>query len=304
MTDQDFNPPIGIAEDLEPGLRRVVAPNPSPMTFRGTNTYVLGTDKIVVIDPGPDDRRHLGALGQAIGSSTVSHILVTHAHLDHAPLAAALALKTGAPVLAFGSARAGRRPIMETLAAQGLSGGGEGIDQTFTPDRCLQDEEVIETPIGAIEAVWTPGHLSNHMCFRWNGACFTGDHVMGWASSLVSPPDGDLTAFMMSCDRLSAYPDRIYYPGHGAPIADPKARLDWLIAHRKGREAAILERLSKGPAAPDKIAQDIYLETPPALLPAATRNVFAHLIDLSERGVVHPDPTLSQDSTFHLSARK
>ena len=286
---------------LEPGLRRVLAPNPSPMTERGTNTYLVGEGRVAVIDPGPADPGHLAAILAALApGERVEQILVTHAHKDHSPLARPLAERTGAPVLAFGRHDAGRSPVMARLAAAGLEG-GEGIDADFAPDEVLADGAAVEGDGWRIEAVWTPGHLSNHLCFAWEGALFTGDHVMGWASSLVSPPDGDLTAFMASCARLADRSDRVYFPGHGAPVADPAARIAWLIGHRRAREAQILDELAAGPAAPAALTRAIYRDTPAPLLPAAERNVLAHLIDLTERGLAAPAGALTAASVFGLA---
>ena len=300
-----FDPPTGIAEMLEPGLRRIVAPNPSPMTYRGTNTYLLGTRDLAVIDPGPDSAAHLAAILSAIGTGQrVTHIIVSHAHLDHSPLARPLSQKTGAPVYAFGPASAGRSDVMAQLAAGGLAGGGEGIDADFAPDETLHDGATLNTPDWTLEALHTPGHIGNHLCLAWKDACFTADHVMGWASSLVSPPDGDLTDFMASCARLQARIWRTFYPGHGAPIDAPNARLDWLIAHRRTREAAILEALTHGPADAATLAAAIYTDTPRALIPAATRNVLAHLVDLTGKSIVSPCGALSADARFERCDNK
>ncbi|MHA7851644.1 MBL fold metallo-hydrolase [Roseovarius sp.] len=302
MTPQtEFNPPVGQPEDLGRGIRRILAPNPSAMTFRGTNTYLLGKTDLAVIDPGPDDAAHLEAILRAVGpDQRISHIFVTHAHLDHAPLARALAHRTGAPVLAYGTARAGRSAAMQQLAAAGLGDHGEGVDLAFQPDHRLQDGETVHAQGWSLTAHWTPGHLGNHMCFAARGAIFTGDLVMGWASSLVSPPDGDLSDFMASCAKLRALPADVYHSGHGAPIKAPLARLDWLIAHRRSREAAILENLARGPADAETLARQIYTDTPPALLPAATRNVLAHLIDLHGKSMALPLDDLSPQARFRL----
>jgi glyoxylase-like metal-dependent hydrolase (beta-lactamase superfamily II) len=297
-----FDPIPGKAEVLEPGLRRILAPNPSPMTFRGTNTYLLGERQIAVIDPGPDDPTHLRAILSALGpGQRITHILVTHSHLDHSPLAARLGRETGAQVHGFGPSGAGRSAVMERLVGQGLEPAGEGIDPAFAPEVTLGDGDVIESAEWSLTALWTPGHLGNHLCFDWNGAVFTGDLVMGWASSLVSPPDGDLTDFMASCARLRACGARRLHPGHGAPVEDPSARLDWLIAHRQGREAAILEALDETPATAAELAHAIYTDTPERLLRAATRNVLAHLIDLHGKGAVRPQGPLSQGARFERS---
>jgi len=302
MQLDEFDPAIGIAETLEPGLRRIVAPNPSPMTFRGTNTYVLGTGDLAVIDPGPMSETHLAAILAACGpGQQVSHIVVTHSHLDHSPLARPLAAATGAPVLAFGDTSAGRSAVMAKLAQSGMTGGGEGIDHGFAPDQVIGDGARITGSDWDIDVIHTPGHLGNHICLGWGDACLTADHVMGWASSLVSPPDGDLTDFMASCGRLAATPWRVFYPGHGAPIRAPNARLDWLIAHRLSREAAILEALKNRPATAAGIARSVYHDTPAALLPAATRNVLAHLIDLTGKSTVRPRGALTADSVFEYA---
>lgn len=293
-------PEPGIVTELEPGIRRVLAPNPSPMTHWGTNTYLVGTATLAVLDPGPLDAGHLSALQAAIGASRVSYILVTHAHRDHSPLASPLQAATGAPVLGFGPPEAGRSPVMAKLAQAGLVGGGEGVDAEFLPDDTVADGDQITGPDWTLETLHTPGHFAGHLSFALGDALFTGDHVMGWASTLISPPDGDLTAFMASCERLLARSDRIYYPGHGAPIATPRARTEWLVAHRQGREAQILDALTAGPADAATLAGQIYTDTPPALMPAAARNVLAHLVDLETRNRVHATPTLAADGVFAL----
>jgi glyoxylase-like metal-dependent hydrolase (beta-lactamase superfamily II) len=297
----NFDPPVGRAIDLQPGLRRILAPNPSPMTYRGTNTYLLGHRGIAVIDPGPADDAHLGAILAALGTGQwVSHIVVTHSHVDHSPLARALSRATGAPVLAFGDATAGRSAVMTQLARDGMNGGGEGIDAGFRPDICLRDGQVIEGEGWALEVIHTPGHLGNHIALGWEGTCFTADHVMGWASSLVSPPDGDLSDFMASCEKLRARPWRRFHPGHGAPVEAPAARLDWLIDHRRAREASILAQLAKGPASTGQLTARIYIDVPTAVLPAAKRNVFAHLVELTGKSEVSFEGSLGADSTFRL----
>jgi len=282
-----FDPRPGVAEWLAPGLRRVLAPNPSPMTFRGTNSYLLGRGAVAVIDPGPALPAHLSALLAALEpGERISHILVTHSHVDHSMLAPALARASGAPVLAFGDSKAGRRADLARLT--GL-GGGEGVDRGFHPDATLADGEVLAGDGWAIEALHTPGHMGNHMCFVAGDMLFSGDQVMGWASSMISPPDGDLGDFMASLKRLRGRADGIYYPGHGAPVINPTARLDWLVAHRCTREAQILAALNNDPRTPGALAAAVYRDVTPALLPAATRNVLAHLIDLSERNLTVPD---------------
>ncbi len=295
----EFNPPAGVAQELHPGLRRILAPNPSPMTYRGTNTYLLGTRDLAVIDPGPLSDAHLEAILDALTpDQRISHILVTHTHLDHSPLAAPLAARTGAPILAFGGPEAGRSAVMSDLAKSGMVQGGEGIDAAFRPDIELADGERITGDDWHLEVIHTPGHLGNHIALAWGDRCFTADHVMGWASSLVSPPDGDLTDFMAACHRLQKRDWSVFHSGHGAPIENPAERLEWLIQHRLGREAQILAALAdrQGPAR--QLAERIYTDAPKALLPAAERNVLAHLIDLAGKSKVTYDGPLASDAVF------
>ena len=297
----EFDPPVGMAEEVGPNIRRILAPNPSPMTYRGTNTYLIGERQVAVIDPGPDHPAHLAAILAAIRpDQQLTHILVTHAHLDHSPLAAALARETGASVYAYGAADAGRSAIMQHLADTGLVGGGEGVDAGFMPDVGLDDGAVVEGEDWRLTAHWTPGHFGNHLCFSMGDAVFTGDLVMGWASSLVSPPDGDLTDFMASCDRMHARGADVFHAGHGAPITDPQGRLNWLISHRKSRETAIVEALKAGPADAQSLAHAIYTDTPANLMPAATRNVLAHLIDLYGKNLVATKEEITANAVFSL----
>ena len=296
----DFRPVPGEAETLAPGLRRVLAPNPSPMTFRGTNTYLIGDGDLAIIDPGPDSEIHLRSLLQAIGSDHVSAILVTHAHVDHSPLSKALSQQVDAPVYAFSDAQGGRSAVMQQLARSGLVGGGEGVDESFAPDITLADGDVVTGRGWRLRALHTPGHFGNHLSFAWDDTLFCGDLVMGWASSLVSPPDGDLTDFMASCHRLQNKDWSVFHSGHGAPITDPSERLKWLIAHRLSRESAVLTALRDGPAISATLAARIYTETPAALLPAATRNVLAHLIDLHGKNTVTPIGELHAGAEFRL----
>ena len=299
--DPQFAPKAGQPLLLRDDLALVLAPNPSPMTYLGTNSYVLGRDRLVVIDPGPADPAHLAALLRVIAGRPVDYILVTHSHVDHSALAPALAAQTGAPVCAFGDSTSGRSAVMAALVADGLTGGGEGIDHAFQPDLILHDGADLQGDWGQITAVHTPGHIGNHLCFAWEDAVFCGDHVMGWASSLVSPPDGDLTDFMVSCHRLTGLPASVFYAGHGAPITDPKARVRWLIDHRKGREAQIISALARNPATPQQLTHEIYGPLAPSLILAAKRNVLAHLVDLTQRGVVAAHPAPGDGAIFALT---
>jgi glyoxylase-like metal-dependent hydrolase (beta-lactamase superfamily II) len=289
---------------LEPGLRRVLAPNPSPMTWRGTNTYIIGPEpgarEVAVIDPGPAIEAHLDAiLGALAQGERVSAILVTHSHLDHSPLARPLAEATGAPVLAAGPSDWGRSATMQALAATGALGGGEGVDTAFAPDRRIADGETLTGGWGEIGVVATPGHMANHLSFAWRGALFSGDMVMGWSTSLVSPPDGDMGAFMASLARLAAREDRVYYPGHGDPVTLPADRLQELADHRRQRERQIAEALgAAGPATAEGLAARIYSDLDAHLLPAAERNVLAHLVDMADRNLVRPDGAIGADTVF------
>jgi glyoxylase-like metal-dependent hydrolase (beta-lactamase superfamily II) len=283
-------------EEPEPGLRLIRAPNAGPMTFTGTNTWLLGKGPVAVIDPGPDDGAHLAAILAAAGS--VSHILVTHAHLDHSALASRLRDATGAPVLAFGDAVAGRSARMQALAEAGLSGGGEGVDLGFRPDRRLAEGARIEGAGWQLRVLHLPGHFAGHLGFLWDDRLFCGDLVMGWASTLISPPDGDLARFLTSVRRLRGMRLRRLYPGHGDPVDQVTARLDWLLAHRKARSDAIWSLLSTGPHTVPALTRSLYRDTPPSLMRAAERNVFAHLIDLIDRNMASAEPDLSPEAVY------
>jgi glyoxylase-like metal-dependent hydrolase (beta-lactamase superfamily II) len=300
--DLSHKPHIGKPLDLAPGLQVVTAPNASPMTFTGTQTYLLGKDAVAIIDPGPEDDTHLKALLNALNGRPLSHILITHSHMDHSPLSRRLSEKTGAPIYAFGNPHDSRSPLMERLAQAGDLGGQEGIDTDFRFDHRLKHGQIIAGDGWELEVIHTPGHLSNHICFANNntGALFSGDHVMGWATTMVSPPDGDLSAFMASLAHLAERKDdRTYYAGHGAPVSNPLAIVNHLLKHRKSREAQILDHLSHSSATASQIAKTIYTDVNPRLLPAATRNVLAHLVDLYTRDFATSEGPLSQHSTFH-----
>ncbi len=306
--DLDFDPPVGVSETVAPDVRRIVAPNASPMTFTGTNTYLLGTRQLAVIDPGPDDPRHLTTILDALGAGQeISHIIVTHSHVDHSPLSRALARASGAQVYALGDSKAGTSRRMQELATRADLGGGEGVDHEFRPDICLADGAVITGDGWRLDAIATPGHFPNHMCFAHHGSgtVFSGDHVMGWATTMISPPGGDLTAFMRSLETMLARRgDRRYLPGHGNVLKDPATMLEYLLRHRRARSGQIIEALQAGPASPRALAEAIYLEIPQALLPAATRNVLAHLIDLLDKNTVSHSGVLSADTVFHLTRAK
>lgn len=301
MEASDTLPRPGVAQVLAPGLRRVLAPNPSPMTGPGTFTHILGEGRVAVIDPGPADSVHLAALRAALApGERVEVILVTHPHLDHSPLARPLAEATGAPVAGFGPPTAGRSPLMQRLASEAGLGGGEGVDLTFAPDVTLTEGERLSGAWGEITVLHTPGHFAGHLCFGWAGELFCGDQVMGWAPSLVSPPDGDMGCYMASLARLAAEGWHRLHPTHGASINDPAARIAELVAHRRGREATILAALSTGESDLATLTDRVYVDTPATLLPAARRNLLAHLIDLAERNLVEAQPGPSPAAHFAL----
>ncbi|MEO0485156.1 MAG: MBL fold metallo-hydrolase [Pseudomonadota bacterium] len=290
-----------MTDALGPDLIRVTAPNPSPLTGQGTNTYVLGQDRVVIVDPGPNMDRHLGAILQTVGERPVDHILLTHWHRDHSELAPRLSAAVDAPVLAFGHGTAGRSEIMQELARSGDIGGGEGADMTFRPDATLAGGSEIAHEGAPLIAHHTPGHFGGHLCFSWRDMLFSGDHVMGWSTTLISPPDGDLTDFMASCAALEQIPARVFYPGHGAEITAPGARIAELVTHRRAREAQICAALAGRPATVATLTELIYQDVSRTLWPAASRNVLAHLIDLTRRGCVTPKGPLTQGATFALT---
>jgi glyoxylase-like metal-dependent hydrolase (beta-lactamase superfamily II) len=270
--------PTGILMPLSPLVNRVLAPNPSPFTYTGTQTYMVGVEAVAIIDPGPDDAAHLAALRAAIGGRPVAAILCTHTHRDHSPAARPLAQATGAPII-------GCAPL--TLEDDGPRADA-AFDAEYRPDRVLTDGEQVSGPGWTLEAVATPGHTSNHLCFALpqEQALFTGDHVMGWSTSVISPPDGDMTAYMRSMQRLTERDDIVYYPAHGEPIDAPQRLVRGMMGHRKQREGQILRFMERNgdSAIPDMVA-DMYKGVDPRLHGAAGRSVLAHLIDLHGRGM-------------------
>ena len=293
----------GVVEQVAQGIRRILAPNPSAMTGPGTNTYILGHGAgVIVVDPGPAEEQHLTAVLAALDlSETVAAILVTHAHNDHSAAAPRLAALTAAPVLAFGDAHAGRSPMMQRLAASGLAGGGEGVDLGFRPDRQLADDERLDCGDGVPRVIHTPGHMGGHICLGFGDVLLSGDHAMGWASSLISPPDGDMAAYMASLDRLLADPWHLMLPGHGPAVTEVAARLQALFEHRRAREREVMAALRTAPATPAALTRRIYHDIPTGLHPAAQRNVLAHLIDLVERNLVICQTLPGPDTIFTRS---
>jgi len=288
---------------LRPDLRCVLAPNPSAMTGPGTNTWIVGQGAVAVIDPGPADAGHLEAILASLDAAErISHILVTHPHSDHSALAPALSRHAAAPVLAFGTAQDGTSPVMAALADSGA--GGEGLDMAFVPDMRLADGDRVADRGWTLTAVHTPGHLGSHLSFRWGDLCFSGDHVMGWSTSVIAPPQGDMGAYMASLALLAGQRWTAFLPGHGAPVTDPAARLAQITAHRREREAQILAALAAGPASAAQIAAMVYTALPTGLRRAAESNVLAHLIDLESRKLIGTDHPLSPASRFHLRQPK
>ena len=302
--NSSFNPPSGISEDIYPNLKRIIAPNPSPMTFWGTNTYILGTNELAIIDPGPAVQSHFDAIMSSLNNNqSISHILITHSHIDHSPLAKQLSERTSAPILAFGESSAGKSAIMTNL--KNLDG-GEGIDYDFKPDVTLNDNQILKNKEWCIKSLHTPGHMGNHLCFSWEGEniLFSGDLVMGWATSMVSPPDGDLTDFMNSIKSLQLRsPDKLFFPGHGAPIENPSLRLQELYEHRKKREGEILSALETGLATISEITESVYADLDKRLIIAAKRNVLAHLIDLTSRRICVVSEEITTNSRFTLTSK-
>jgi glyoxylase-like metal-dependent hydrolase (beta-lactamase superfamily II) len=271
--------PAGTLMRLSPLVGRVLAPNPSPFTFTGTQTYLVGVEDVAVIDPGPNDPAHLAALHEAIEGRPVTAILCTHTHRDHSPAAAPLSAQTGAPII-------GCAPL--TLDDDGPRADA-AFDAAYRPDRLLADGERVEGAAGwTLEAVATPGHTSNHLCFALpqENALFTGDHVMGWSTSVVSPPDGDMTAYMASMQRLLERDDAIYYPAHGDAVENPKRLVRGMMGHRKQREGQIMRFLERhGVSEIPAMVAEMYKGVDPRLHSAAGRSVLAHLIDLDGRGL-------------------
>ncbi|PAX08603.1 MBL fold metallo-hydrolase [Sphingomonas lenta] len=271
-------PPVGTCIQLNPLVARVLAPNPSPYTYTGTQTHIVGERALAVIDPGPDDPAHLDALLRAIDGRPVSAILVTHHHRDHSPATRPLARATGAPII-------GAAPFH--LSDEGPRADA-AFDADYAPTQVLADRDTVEGDGWTLRALATPGHTSNHLAFELvgTGALFSGDHVMGWSTTVVSPPDGDMTAYMASLELLLAREDRVYHPGHGEQVDNPRRFVRGLLGHRKQREGQILRLLGKGPHAIPDMTRHMYVGLDPRLLPAAERSVLAHLIDLTRQGAV------------------
>ena len=281
----DRAPPeaTGRLVEIGPGLRRFVANNPGPFTFTGTCAYVLGKGNVAVIDPGPDDPAHVEALLHALRGETVTHILVTHTHRDHSPAARALKSATGAAIWGAGPHVAARELALGEINRLDAAG-----DREHAPDVELREGDVAEGQGWRLETIETPGHTANHLAFAWpeQDMLFSGDHVMAWSTSIVAPPDGSMTQYMASLDKLRGRGETRYWPGHGGAVTEPQRYLRALIHHRRQREASILTRLKAGDRTVPAIVAEIYQGLDPRLTGAAALSVFAHLEELAARGLV------------------
>ncbi len=279
----------GLAQTLSPLVRRVLAPNPSPFTYTGTQTYIVGSGRVAIIDPGPDEAVHVDAILKATAGEQIVAILCTHTHRDHSPAAAGLKAATGAEVV-------GCAPL--TLDDDGPRADAS-FDRDYAPDRVLADGEVLAGEGWTLATVATPGHTSNHLCYALieEAALFTGDHVMGWSTTVVSPPDGDMAAYMRSLALLERRHDTVYYPAHGGPVTTPQRFVRGLAGHRKQREGQILRILDKGVGEIAAMVPQMYAGIDERLYPAAGRSVLAHLIDLRDRGLV-----CEENATWRRSA--
>ena len=273
VRDLDFT--YGKVAQVSPLIRRVIAHNPSVFTFLGTGTYIVGRGNVAIIDAGPDLAEHVDAVLAAVRGETVTHLIVTHTHIDHSPATRHIRAATGAPSYGFGPHGGGEGPAVE-----------EGADRDFVPDHRIEDGAAIEGDGWTLEAVHTPGHTSNHLCFTLaeEQALFSGDHVMGWSTTVVSPPDGDMGAYMASLEKLKARDEMTYWPTHGPPIPRPQRFVGRLLGHRRQREAKILAAVADGTATIPELVTRLYRNLDRRLHPAAARTVLAHLIHLVETG--------------------
>jgi glyoxylase-like metal-dependent hydrolase (beta-lactamase superfamily II) len=297
--DLDFTPAHDTPVTIAPGVQRLTANNPSPFTFHGTNSYIVGPGQTVaVIDPGPDDPAHFEALMRALGNRQISHIFVSHTHRDHSPLARRLQAETGALTVGEGPHRSAR-----PLHSGEANPFAESADLDFNPDIALADDAAIKGDRWQLSAVHTPGHTANHSAFALDGTdiLFSADHVMAWATTIVAPPDGSMADFMRSIERLLMRKDRIFFPGHGGPVREPAAFLRGLRAHRRMRERAVLERIRGGDRLIPDMVRAIYAKTDIRLHGAAALSVLAHLEDLVEKGQVTTDGPPSLSGEYRLA---
>lgn len=294
----EFKPHHGEAVPVAKDILRVTAPNSGPFTFHGTNSYIIGSSSLAVIDPGPDDKAHLDALLEAIGKRPVTHIAVTHTHMDHSPLARKLAKITGSIIVAEGTHRAAR-----DLHIGEQNPLDAAADRDFEPDMTIRHGDLVSGEDWTLEAIYTPGHTANHMAYALQNRniLFSGDHVMGWATSIVAPPDGSMSDYMTSLDRLADRDEGTYLPGHGGRLDKAREFTRALRAHRRMRESAILSRIRRGDRTIPEIVAVIYKETDPRLHGAAALSVMAHLEDLVSSGRVATEGPVSIEGTYFPS---
>lgn len=296
---KEFDVPAGVVMELSPLVRRVLVDNPGPYTFRGTNTYIVGRGRIAVIDPGPVNDAHLQAILAATQGETITDVVITHTHRDHSPGAGPLVAATGARLVGCGPHRPSR-PLGE--------GEGTSLDASadldYAPDLILADGDSISGPGWTLTAIETPGHCLNHLAFALpeENGLFSGDHVMGWSTTIVAPPDGSMSDYMASLEKLRGRSESVYWPGHGAPIADPQRLVRGLLVHRRQRENAILARLTEGDETIDQIVPRLYDGLPAELIGAAGLSVFAHLEDLANRGKVVTDGAPKLKGRYRLAS--
>ena len=293
----DFDAAHGEAVTVGPDIQRVTAPNMGPLTFQGTNSYIVGKDSVAVIDPGPEIDSHFQALRSALAGRHVSHILVSHTHKDHSPLARKLADETGALIVAEGAHRSAR--ALHTGEINPLK---ESSDTAFQPDILAEDGYVIDGDGWSLRVIHTPGHTANHAVFGLENRdiVFSADHVMVWATSIVAPPDGSMSDYMQSLDKMLARDDQLYLPGHGGAVDQPGSFVEALKKHRQMREQAVLERLKQGDRYIGVMVTEIYRDTDPRLHAAAGLSLLAHLEDLVARGVVETDGAPAIDGAYAL----
>ena len=295
--DRSFDLPAGTIEEIMPGLRRLLADNPSPFTFKGTVGYIVGRGRVAILDPGPEDEQHISRLLDAVRGETVTHVVVTHTHRDHSPAAARIKAATGAILVAEGPHRAARPLHLGENHRLEAS-----ADLAFRPDLAIPDGESVTGAGWTLEAVATPGHTANHMAYAYReaGILFSGDHVMAWSTPVVAPPDGAMGDYMASLNRLSERPETTYFPGHGGAVRDARRFVQFYIRHRQAREASILHRLAKGAADIPTIVRAIYIGLDPRLVGAAGLSVLAHLEDLVARRLVATEGEPSIRGVYRL----
>jgi glyoxylase-like metal-dependent hydrolase (beta-lactamase superfamily II) len=293
--NRNFEVPYGVLEDVAPGIRRITANNPGPFTFRGTGTYILGYGDVAVIDPGPDQKDHVDAILKSLGKERISHILITHTHNDHSPAAKDLKVRTRASTYGFGPHGSGK--LEEGIKVEA------GGDMDFVPDEVVRNGSTIEGADWSVSCLHTPGHTSNHLCFSWDSkqALFVGDQVMGWSTSIISPPDGDMGDYMRSLEKLLIRDDEVYYPAHGPEIRNPKEMVSAFIEHRKEREEKILDCLKAGIETIHEMVPVVYSDISEELYDAAARSLFATIIYLVEQNSAVSLGTITANGRYRLA---